>query len=72
MAKLLGALIGAALDRRDGDSGIRGALIGAAIQGGMRVALPLGAAVLVGLAVKRRWQNRHDATAEARPEPAAG
>lgn len=30
IGKILGALVGGALDRRDGDSGIRGAAIGAA------------------------------------------
>lgn len=40
MSNLIGALIGAAIDRRDGDSGIKGAIIGSAAEGAIRIAAP--------------------------------
>ncbi len=48
IGKIIGALVGGALDRRDGDSGIKGAAIGAVTVGVVRrlapVALLLGGA----------------------------
>jgi hypothetical protein len=41
VSNMVGALIGAAIDRRDGDSGVKGAFIGAAAQGALRIAVPL-------------------------------
>lgn len=60
MANMMGALIGAAIDRRDGDSGLKGALAGAALQRGLRLALPAGAALLLAMALKRRFAGRRD------------
>ncbi len=53
----LGALVGAAIDRRDGDSGIKGALIGASAGRVLKSAMPVAAAATMGwaaLAVLRR------------------
>jgi hypothetical protein len=53
----LGALVGAAVDRRDGDSGIKGALVGAAAGRVLRSVVPVAAAATMGwaaLAVLRR------------------
>ena len=51
MASMGGALVGAAIDRSDGDSGIKGALIGTIAVGAARAALPLVATYAVGWAV---------------------
>lgn len=48
MANLIGALVGAAIDRQDGDSGIKGAIIGTVAEGAIRVMVPLIATYAVG------------------------
>ena len=53
MAKLLGPLIGAVIDRRDGDSGIKGALIGGLAQSGLRATGGLVTTLALGWAVKK-------------------
>lgn len=65
MSNLTGAVIGALIDRRDGDSGIKGALIGAGIQAAARLAVPLATTFAIGWAVKygarrtwRAWRGR--------------
>lgn len=52
MANLLGALIGAAIDRQDGDSGIKGAIIGTVAESAIRVAAPIAATWALGWAVQ--------------------
>ena len=52
MANLLGALIGAAIDRQDGDSGIKGAIIGIVAEGAFRIAAPIVATYALGWAVQ--------------------
>ena len=52
MANLLGALIGAAIDRQDGDSGIKGAIVGTVAESAVRVAAPLIATYALGWAVQ--------------------
>ncbi len=52
MSNLLGALIGAAIDRQDGDSGIKGAIIGTVAESAIRVAAPLVATYALGWAVQ--------------------
>jgi hypothetical protein len=52
MSNLLGALIGAAIDRGDGDSGIKGAIIGSVAEGAIRVAAPIVATYALGWAVQ--------------------
>jgi hypothetical protein len=52
MANLLGALIGAAIDRQDGDSGIKGAIIGTVAESAIRAAAPLVATYALGWAVQ--------------------
>lgn len=74
MRNLIGALLGAAIDRRDGDRGVKGLVAGAALQGIARKSIPLGVAVVAGLALKRRWDRRRathvapDYPAEAVPD----
>ena len=52
MSNLVGALIGAAIDRRDGDSGIKGAIIGGLTQSAIRVAAPIVVTYALGWAVQ--------------------
>jgi hypothetical protein len=52
MSNLIGALIGAAIDRRDGDSGIKGAIIGAAAEGAIRIAAPVLVTYALGWAAQ--------------------
>jgi hypothetical protein len=52
MANLLGALIGAEIDRRDGDSGIKGAIVGTVAETAIRWAAPVVATYLLGWAVQ--------------------
>lgn len=52
MANLLGALIGAAIDRGDGDSGIKGAIIGTVAESAIRLAVPTVATYALGWAVQ--------------------
>lgn len=60
MANLLGALIGAAIDRRDGDSGIKGAIAGTIAESAIRVVAPLIATYALGWTVqygaRKAWQ----------------
>ena len=48
---ILGALVGAAIDRGDGDSGIKGAIAGAIAQRAAGAALPMLGTLAVGWAV---------------------
>ena len=48
----LGALAGAAIDRQDGDTGIKGAIIGAVTEKTMRIVAPLAVTIAIGLAVQ--------------------
>lgn len=61
MANLLGALVGAALDRRDGDSGIKGAIVGTVAQSAIRIFAPIAATYALGWAVqygvRKGWQG---------------
>ncbi|MBV9932172.1 MAG: hypothetical protein JO013_14680 [Alphaproteobacteria bacterium] len=52
MSNLLGALIGAAIDRRDGDSGIKGAIVGTVVEGAVKVLAPIVATYALGWAVQ--------------------
>jgi len=60
MANLLGALIGAAIDRQDGDSGIKGAIVGTLTETAIRGVAPLVATYALGWAVqygiRKGWQ----------------
>jgi len=52
MANLLGALIGAAIDRGDGDSGIKGAIVGTVAESAIRVLVPIAVTWALGWAVQ--------------------
>lgn len=79
MANLLGALIGAAIDRQDGDSGIKGAIIGTVAASAIRMMAPIVATYALGWAVqygvRKGWhaiagRDPVDAEGRLRPEPA--
>ncbi len=60
MANLLGALIGAAIDRDEGGSGIKGAIEGTIAEGAIRLLAPIVATYALGWAVqygaRKGWQ----------------
>jgi len=60
MANLLGALIGAAIDRQDGDSGVKGMIIGTVAETAIRAIAPVVATYALGWAVqygiRKGWQ----------------
>lgn len=60
MSNLLGAMIGAAIDRRDGDSGLKGAIVGTVVEGAVKVLAPIVATWALGWAVqygvRKAWQ----------------
>jgi hypothetical protein len=60
MANLLGALIGSAIDRQDGDSGIKGLIVGTIAEKAIRGLAPLIATYALGWAVQygihKGWQ----------------
>ena len=65
MANLLGALIGAAIDRKDGDSGIKGAIVGSVAESAIRGLAPIAATFALGwvvqFGIRKAW---HVATGE--------
>ncbi len=71
----LGMLIGAAIDRRDGDSGIKGAIVGSLVQSTVRVATPLVVTFAIGWTVQYLARRAVHAvtgrSVETHPSPAA-
>lgn len=57
IGKIIGALVGREIDRRDGSGGAKGALMGAAAAGAMRRLGPLGL-VLGGAYVAKKALDR--------------
>ncbi|MCZ4342514.1 hypothetical protein O4H52_12915 [Sphingomonadaceae bacterium G21617-S1] len=70
IGKLIGALIGRHIDRGDGDSGIKGAMLGAATVGIIRRAGPLGL-LLGGAYVAKKAFDRRKADRRAADTPPA-
>ena len=79
MANLLGALIGAAIDRGDGDSGLKGAIIGTVAEKVIRGVAPFFATWALGWAVqygiRKGWHaitgaDPVDEGGKLRPRPA--
>ena len=60
MTNLLGAAIGAAIDRQDGDSGIKGAIVGTIAESAIRFIAPIAVTYAIGwvvqLGVRKGWQ----------------
>ena len=51
MANLIGILVSAAIDRQNGDSGIKGAVIGKVTESILRVLVPIVATYAIGWAI---------------------
>jgi hypothetical protein len=49
---VLGMLVGAAIDREDGDSGVEGALTGYLVEGAIKVLAPVVVTFAIGAAVQ--------------------
>lgn len=58
IGKLIGALVGREIDRRDGDSGLKGAAFGALAAGGLRRLGPLGLVIGAGYVAKKAYDRR--------------
>ena len=63
--KIIGALIGAEVERKRQESGLKGAVIGAAAVGLIRRLGPLGLAIGGAWAVKRAYDRHQDSKAAA-------
>ena len=66
IGKVIGALVGREIDRRDGRGGMKGAVIGAVAAGGLRRLGPLGL-LLGGAYVAKKALNRRKATRDVPP-----
>ncbi len=66
IGKIIGALVGRELDRRDGAGGIKGAALGALIGGGLRRMGPLGMLLGGGYVAKKAY-DRHRASRAVPP-----
>ncbi|MCJ8158744.1 hypothetical protein [Sphingomonas sp. LaA6.9] len=60
IGKIIGALVGGEIERREGGRGLKGAVLGAAAAGGMRRLGPLGLA-LGGAYVAKKMLDRRRA-----------
>ena len=58
IGKVIGALVGREIDRRDGDSGVKGAALGALAAGGLRRLGPLGLVIGAGYVAKKIYDRR--------------
>ncbi len=67
MSNHLGALIGAAIDRGDGDSGIKGAIIGTVAESTIRVLAPLVVTFAIGAAVQYAARKAWHAVSDDAP-----
>jgi hypothetical protein len=61
MGNLIGPLIGAAIDRQDGDSGIKGAIVGTVAETAIRAIAPIVATYAIGwvvqYGVRKAWRS---------------
>jgi hypothetical protein len=58
LGKIIGALVGREIDRRDGQGGAKGALLGYAAAGAMRRLGPLGLVLGGGYVAKKAYDRR--------------
>jgi hypothetical protein len=58
IGRVIGALVGREIDRRDGAGGAKGALLGALAVGGMRRMGPLGLLLGGGYVAKKAYDRR--------------
>ena len=62
IGKIIGALVGREIDRRDGNGGTKGAIIGALAAGGLRRFGPLGLIVGGAYVAKKAYDRRRATT----------
>lgn len=62
IGKIVGALVGREIDRRDGSGGLKGAALGALAAGGMRRLGPLGLVIGAGYVAKKALDRRRGRT----------
>ena len=68
MNNLLGVLVGAALDRRDGEGGLKGALGGYVAEAAIKGVVPIAVTFAIGWGVQYLARRAlHAATGEAPP-----
>jgi hypothetical protein len=67
IGKLIGAMVGRHIDRRDGDSGVKGAVIGAATVGVLRRAGPVGLLLGGAWLAKRAYDRQKTKDAAGTP-----
>ena len=60
IGKVIGALVGREIDRRDGSGGMKGAVIGAAAAGALRRLGPLGLVLGGAYVAKKALDRRRD------------
>ena len=58
IGKIIGALVGREMNRRDGSGGVKGAAIGALVGGGLRRMGPLGMLLGGGYVAKKAFDRR--------------
>ncbi len=58
IGKIIGALVGREMDRRDGSGGMKGAAMGAIVGGGLRRMGPLGMLLGGGYVAKKAFDRR--------------
>lgn len=58
IGRVIGALVGREIDRRDGSGGLKGAAIGALAAGGLRRLGPLGLVLGAGYVAKKALDRR--------------
>ncbi len=58
IGKIIGALLGREMDRRDGSGGVKGAFMGAAAAGALRRTGPLGMVLAGGYVAKKMLDRR--------------
>lgn len=63
IGKIIGALVGREVGRREGNSGLKDAAIGALAMGAMRRMGPLGLLLGGGYVAKKAYDRRRDARA---------
>lgn len=52
MSNFLGAVIGATIDREDGDSGVKGAIVGTVTESALKAAIPIVATHALGWTIQ--------------------
>ncbi|MGV3481672.1 MAG: hypothetical protein ACO1O3_17110 [Sphingobium sp.] len=71
IGKVIGALVGREIGRRNGNSGLKGAAIGAIAMGGLRRLGPLGLAIGGAYVAKKAFDRRRAARQADAPSPDA-